>query len=98
MQKKEGIRVEERPIKITEVIDAHKNNKLTEVFGTGTAVVVLPINSFTYKEISYKLPKETNLANLLKEELLGIQYNSITMNIIGQEKLTSSLKLFQCRV
>ena len=34
-------------------------------------VVVLPINSFTYKEISYKLPNETNLANLLKEELLG---------------------------
>ena len=77
LAKKRGIRVEERPIKITEVIDAHKNNKLTEVFGTGTAVVVLPINSFTYKEISYKLPNETNLANLLKEELLGIQYNSL---------------------
>ena len=41
-------------------------------------MVVLPINSFTYKDISYKLPKETNLANELKEELLGIQYNSLT--------------------
>ena len=78
LAKKRGIRVEERPVKISEVIDGHKNNKLTEVFGTGTAVVVLPINSFTYKDISYKLPKETNLANELKEELLGIQYNSLT--------------------
>ena len=41
LAQKRGIKVEERPIKITEVIDAHKNNKLTEVFGTGTAVVVL---------------------------------------------------------
>ena len=40
-------------------------------------MVVLPISSLSYKEISYKLPKETKLANELKRELLGIQYNSI---------------------
>ena len=87
LAKKRGLRVEERPIKITEVIDAHKKNKLTEVFGTGTAVVVLPISSLSYKEISYKLPKETKLANELKRELLGIQYNSINDEYVWTRKI-----------
>lgn len=74
--KHEGIPVEERPIKISEIKEAHKNGSLEEVFGTGTAVVVLPIHSFSHQETSYKLPKQTPLALKLKEKLVGIQYNS----------------------
>ena len=47
--KHEGIPVEERPIKISELKEAHKNGSLEEVFGTGTAVVVLPIHSFSHQ-------------------------------------------------
>lgn len=72
-----GITVEERPIKVIEIVEAHQNGSLQEVFGTGTAVVVLPINSFSHQGISYKLPKETTMASALKKELVGIQYNKI---------------------
>ena len=70
-----GLSVEERPIKVQEIKDAHQAGTLEEVFGTGTAVVVLPINSFSHQKQVYKLPKETPLANSLKEKLLDIQYN-----------------------
>lgn len=72
-----GITVEERPIKVSEIVEAHQNGSLQEVFGTGTAVVVLPINSFSHQGISYMLPKETTMASALKKELVGIQYNKI---------------------
>ncbi|MDC0874022.1 branched-chain amino acid aminotransferase [Flavobacteriaceae bacterium] len=74
--KDEGIPVEERPIKISELKEAHQNGSLEEVFGTGTAVVVLPIHSFSHQETSYSLPKQTPLALKLKEKLVGIQYNA----------------------
>jgi len=75
LAKHSGISVEERPIKVQEIKDAHQAGTLEEVFGTGTAVVVLPINSFSHQKQVYKLPKETPLANSLKEKLLDIQYN-----------------------
>ena len=74
--KHEGIPVEERPIKISELKEAHQNGSLEEVFGTGTAVVVLPIHSFSHQETAYTLPKHTPLALKLKEKLVGIQYNA----------------------
>jgi branched-chain amino acid aminotransferase len=75
--KSQGIPVEERPIKVSELVEAHQNGNIQEVFGTGTAVVVLPINSFSYKGKTYKLPEGNNLAHLLKETLVGIQYNTL---------------------
>ena len=56
--------------------EAHENGTLEEIFGTGTAVVVLPIHSFSHQNKSYSLPKETPLALQLKEKLVGIQYNT----------------------
>lgn len=38
-----GVPVEERKVSIDEVIEAHKNGKLNEVFGTGTAAVISPV-------------------------------------------------------
>ena len=73
--KSKGIDVEERPIKVSEIVEAHQKGLLQEVFGTGTAVVVLSINSFSYRDTTYPLPKENPVATLLKEELVGIQYN-----------------------
>lgn len=74
--KKDGIPVEERPIKVSEIKEAHENGTLEEIFGTGTAVVVLPIHSFSHQNKSYSLPKETPLALQLKEKLVGIQHNT----------------------
>ena len=75
--KDKGIDVEERPLSIDEVVDAHKTGNLEEIFGTGTAVVVLPISSFSYKDVSYNLSQKADFAKNLKKELLAIQYNQI---------------------
>tara|TARA_B100000686_G_C16805244_1_gene989534 strand:- start:10130 stop:11182 length:1053 start_codon:yes stop_codon:yes gene_type:complete len=75
--KDKGINVEIRPIKVKELIDSFNDGTLKELFGAGTAVVVCPITSFGYKEKKYKLPfiKES-YANILKDALTSIQYNS----------------------
>ena len=44
------ISVEERQISVTELLSAFNDNSLKEIFGSGTAVVVSPINSFGYKD------------------------------------------------
>lgn len=73
--KSKGIKVEERPIKVSEIIAAWENKKLKEVFGSGTAVVVAPINSFSSNGKKYPLGKENDMAQLLKDNLTQIQYN-----------------------
>ena len=72
----ENIDVEIRPLLVSELIDAANNGSLFEIFGSGTAVVVLPILGFGYKNNKYELPiKENSWANLLKNKLNNIQYN-----------------------
>lgn len=44
-----GIPVEERDISIDELVEAHANGRLEEVFGSGTATVISPVGSLTYK-------------------------------------------------
>ena len=72
----EYIDVEIRPLLVSELIDAANNGSLIEIFGSGTAVVVLPILGFGYENNKYELPiKENSWANLLKNKLNNIQYN-----------------------
>ena len=76
--KDQGIEVEVRPIKVEELIGAAKNNTLLEIFGSGTAVVVLPIQGFGYENSKYELiQKENSWAIMLKNKLNNIQYNLI---------------------
>lgn len=76
--KDQGIEVEVRPIKVEELIGAAKNNTLLEIFGSGTAVVVLPIKGFGYENSKYELiQKENSWAIMLKNKLNNIQYNLI---------------------
>jgi len=44
-----GLTVEERPITIDELVDAAGRGTLQEAFGTGTAVVISPVNKLRYK-------------------------------------------------
>ena len=76
--KDKGIDVEVRPIKVNELIDAANSGTLIEIFGSGTAVVVLPIVGFGFENKKFDLPKvENSWASILKNELNGIQYNLI---------------------
>ena len=71
-----GIQVDTRQLSVSELVEGSKNNTLKEIFGSGTAVVVLPIHGFGYKGENFQLPKsEDSLALKLKSELTFIQYN-----------------------
>lgn len=45
-----GVPVEERRISVDELLEAQKNGKLEEVFGTGTAAVISPVGKLRYKD------------------------------------------------
>ncbi len=76
LAKREGIKVEERPVLVDELIQGAKDGSLKEIFGAGTAAVVSPIVGFQYQEHYYELPKQENsIALQLKDKLTKIQYN-----------------------
>jgi branched-chain amino acid aminotransferase len=71
-----GINVEIRSITIDEIIEALKNKLLKEIFGAGTAVVIIPITGFGYQNTDYKLQSiKDSYAIRLKKAITEIQYN-----------------------
>jgi len=54
-----GLTVEERRINIDELIEAYKEGKLTEAFGTGTAVTISPIKELRYKDFEMHFDPNT---------------------------------------
>jgi branched-chain amino acid aminotransferase len=72
----EGIDVEVRKIKVTELIEASENGSLKELFGAGTAAVVSPISGFGFKGKDYELPTIDNpYGAFLKKRITDIQTN-----------------------
>ena len=75
MAKRESIEVVVRPVLVSELVEAAKNNSLKEIFGAGTAAVVNPIIGFSYQDVYYELPKiENSFAQQLKDKLTNIQH------------------------
>lgn len=70
-----GIKVEERKISVDEVLEAYRNGKLKDAFGSGTAATISHISEIGYKDQSLKLApiEERNISNRLKEELNNIK-------------------------
>jgi branched-chain amino acid aminotransferase len=88
LAEKEGITVEVRKVSVTEIIDAAKSGTLKEVFGTGTAAVIVPITGVGYKDDHYDLPKLDNAYSIkLKSMLLDIQYNVTEDNFGWTQKI-----------
>lgn len=75
--KRENIKVEEKRMKVLEVIEAAENGRLREAFGSGTAATITQVASITYRDKKYDLPDlgEHSLANKLKKQLNEIKYN-----------------------
>ncbi len=68
--------VEIRRLSIDELIKSSSEGTLKEMFGCGTAVVINPIKSFSYKNKKYVLPLLNNsFSSLLKEKITSIQHN-----------------------
>jgi branched-chain amino acid aminotransferase len=71
-----NIPVEERPITIHEVLSAHEKGILQEVFGSGTAAVISPVNELAWSDrvITIKDGNVGPVAKRLYEEITAIQY------------------------
>jgi branched-chain amino acid aminotransferase len=73
--KEMGYKVEERPISIDEIMDAHKAGTLTEVFGTGTAATISFIKELKYKDYAMKFDEgKWNAAPEVKKRMDAIKY------------------------
>lgn len=70
-----GIPVEERRISVDELIEAQKNGKLDEVFGTGTAAVISPVGKLRYVDevMTINGGKIGELSQKLYDTITGIQ-------------------------
>lgn len=76
LAKRKNIKVEERRVLVSEIVEASKNNTLKEIFGAGTAAVISPVKAFSYKDTIYELPDNAGgFALRVKKELMDIQYN-----------------------
>ena len=65
--------MEERPISIEEVADAHAGGTLRECFGVGTAAVVTPVARLTGGGVEVRLPEGTPVQDELRDRLTGIR-------------------------
>lgn len=76
LAKDAGIKVEVRPVAVKEIVIAAQAGELKEIFGVGTAAVVVPFKSFAYKGKDHKLntPKDSYGVKF-KKALNDIQYN-----------------------
>ncbi len=50
LARERGLKVEERPVSLSELVSAHRGGHLTEVFGTGTAAVITPVGELALGE------------------------------------------------
>jgi len=81
--KEMGLTVEERPLNIDEVIEAHKAGTLKEVFGTGTAATISLIKELRYKDYVMDFEVEKwEVAPKVKKMLNDIRYGK-TADIYG---------------
>lgn len=73
-----GMKVEERPLSVKEVVDALKKDKVEEAFGTGTAATIAKIATIGHEGKDYQLPSlhEGSFASRVLKELNEIRTGS----------------------
>ncbi|XP_013778427.1 branched-chain-amino-acid aminotransferase, cytosolic-like isoform X1 [Limulus polyphemus] len=74
------LKVSERVITMKEVLDALKENRLLEIFGSGTACIVCPVNRIHYMGHDYHIPTMEHVQPLnlrFLKTLTDIQYGRI---------------------
>lgn len=71
-----GLAVSERPIAIDEVLAAHRNGALREVFGCGTAAVITPVGALGWRgeELVINGGQAGEVARKLYDAVTDIQY------------------------
>ncbi|MEY3412767.1 MAG: hypothetical protein RIQ70_1456 [Bacteroidota bacterium] len=74
-----GYKVEERKISVDEIVEALKNNKVQDAFGTGTAAVVAHFALIGHAGVDYELPpiESRTFSNKMKQTLLDIRLGKV---------------------
>lgn len=70
-------KVSEKTFNMNDLIKALEENRVKEIFGSGTACVVCPVNRILYQDKNYHIPTMENGPDLAKrflKELTDIQY------------------------
>lgn len=71
-----GINMEVRTISVNEIKEAAKDGTLKEIFGTGTAAVIVPIKGFKHEDFIHEIPEiENSYASSFMESIRNIHYN-----------------------
>lgn len=81
--KSKDIPVEERRVGIAEILDGAKSGALTEIFGTGTAAVISPVDRLGDGGVDHIIGKKGEagpVASMLFDTLTGIQTGKIKDN------------------
>jgi len=74
-----GLKVSERPITIDEIVQAHKEGRLVESFGTGTAAVIAPVARIGYKDYIMDLDQNIDkISTKVYNTINGIRNRTIT--------------------
>jgi branched-chain amino acid aminotransferase len=70
-----GYKVEERPISVDELIEAHQAGKLEEAFGAGTAAVVSQVSVIRHGDVIMELPpiEGRKVSHFAKAELTAMR-------------------------
>jgi len=74
-------KVVERQIFMKDVLKSLEENRLHELFGSGTACVVCPVESILYEGHKYSIPTMVNNAPIttrLHKELTDIQFGKVS--------------------
>ena len=74
-----GVKVTERRISAEELVEAYKEGKFTEMFGSGTAAVISPVGLLRYEGTDMVLSggKIGELSQKLYDSLTGIQWGRV---------------------
>lgn len=76
------LRVLERPVNMSEIVAASRSGRLVEMFGTGTAAIVSPVDRIGYLGSDVNIPTGEDgmgpLSRVLWRELVGIQTGQIS--------------------
>jgi branched-chain amino acid aminotransferase len=77
--RKWGLTVSERLISIDEVVTAHENGQLKEIFGSGTAAVISPVGELNYDGRSFAIGGNQvgPLAQKFYKAITEIQYGAV---------------------
>lgn len=71
-------KVTERSINMAEVVEAHKEKRLIEVFGAGTACVVCPVSNISYQGQDYAIAQsESSLSQRFYKTMGDITYGRV---------------------